>query len=144
LNPSEIIFVVGHMKQSIIEFIEKKFPEINCSFVEQKTMDGDGGAIRVGLDLIHTDEDLYVVFGADTLIDFNINLGIRKHKGADAVIFAMEVENPQNYGVLNVDEKHEIYEVEEKPKVPKSNLAIIGAYYFKSALSVKKNPRRML
>jgi len=58
-------------------------------------MDGDGGAIRVGLDLIHTDEDLYVVFGADTLIDFNINLGIRKHKGADAVIFAMEVENPQ-------------------------------------------------
>ena len=135
-NPSEIIFVVGHKKDSIIEYITEKFPKLKCTFVEQKKRDGDGSAVRIALSDIEEEEELLIIFG-DTLIDFNIKNILKIKTNIDSLIFAMEVEEPQNYGVLNVKENMDIYEVEEKPKEPKSNLAIIGTYYFKSLLTVK-------
>ncbi len=137
LEPTEMIFIVGYKKQTIMDYILAKYPNIKCKFVEQKVRDGDGSAVRLGLASIEEDEDVYVVFGADTLIDFNLKKSLDAVKTADAVVFGKEVENPSHYGIMNVRSTGEIYEVEEKPVIPKSNLAIIGAYYFKSALLVK-------
>ncbi len=136
LEPSQIIFVVGYKKDPIISHIKNNYPKINCKFVEQVVRDGDGSAIRLGLLEINEEEELYIVFG-DTLIDFDLKKSLIKEKGSDAVIFGMEVLTPEKYGVMNINSENKIYEVEEKPEKPKSNLAIIGAYYFKSILEVK-------
>jgi len=136
LDPTEIIFVVGHMKETIKKYILTHYPQINCSFVYQKTRDGDGSAIRLALEKIDHEEDLFILFG-DTLVDFDIKFSLDSYKKSDAVIFCMEVEDPVHYGIVNVKENMEIYQVEEKPENPKSNLALIGAYYFKSILQVK-------
>lgn len=138
LNPEEIIFIVNYKKEMIQDYILKKFPNLKCRFVEQPTRDGDGDAIRCGLEGITKDDDVFVIFGADTLIDFEIKKSILKNKLVDALIYTMEVENPTHYGVVNHDKNLRIHEVEEKPEHPKSNLAIIGAYYFKSILRLKK------
>ena len=45
-------------------------------------------------------------------------------------IFTYHVSNPSDYGVLTVDENGNPMEIEEKPKNPKSNLAITGLYFF--------------
>lgn len=135
VNPSEIIFIVGYKKDSIIAHIKNTYPKLKCKFVEQITRDGDGSAVRLGLQEIKDEEELFVIFG-DTLIDFDLKKAIKPN--VDSLVFGMEVNEPQNYGVMNINEDLEIYEVEEKPKVPKSNLAIIGAYYFKSILDVKQ------
>jgi len=141
LNPSEVVLVVGYHKEKVVDYVLKKYSNLNFKFVEQSVMDGDGGAIRVGLDAIigdsSLDEDLYVIFGADTLIDFNLKKELRKAKDLDAVIFGMRVDDPSHYGIINLDKKGRVISVEEKPENPKSNLAIIGAYYFKSAVRVK-------
>ena len=43
-----------------------------------------------------------------------------------ASIFAYSVVDPENYGVINFDNKSEPVEIEEKPKIPKSNYAVVG------------------
>jgi len=51
-------------------------------------------------------------------------------------VFLCEVSNPSEYGILEHDEKGKIVSISEKPKQPKSNLAITGLYIFDSHASV--------
>jgi glucose-1-phosphate thymidylyltransferase len=52
-----------------------------------------------------------------------------------AHIFTYEVSNPSQYGVLNVDETGTPISIEEKPKQPKSRLAVTGLYFFDSKVA---------
>ena len=45
-------------------------------------------------------------------------------------IFLYEVAEPEQYGVAEIDQYARLISIEEKPKIPKSNLAITGLYYF--------------
>ena len=47
-----------------------------------------------------------------------------------ATIFAYAVNNPSSYGVVEFDENFKALKIEEKPKLPKSNYAITGLYFF--------------
>ena len=47
-------------------------------------------------------------------------------------IFASRVKNPERYGVIEFNEKNELLGVEEKPKIPKSNYAVVGLYFYKN------------
>ncbi len=51
---------------------------------------------------------------------------------AGAVAFAQEVQNPEEYGVIELDQNSEILSMEEKPRNPKSNFVVPGLYYFDS------------
>jgi len=62
------------------------------------------------------------------------------------LIFGYYVKSPQAYGVIEFDENGKAISLEEKPKVPKSNYAIPGIYYYDSeapaiAKSLKPSPR---
>jgi len=59
-------------------------------------------------------------------------LNYHKNKKADVTIAVIEVpiEEAHRFGIMNVDEKYKIYQFEEKPKKPKSNLASMGIYIF--------------
>lgn len=74
-----------------------------------------------------------VIAYADTLIRADFELD----KEADAVIWTKKVENPEAYGVVNLNEKNEIIALAEKPKEYVSNLAVIGIYYFKEVSVLK-------
>ncbi len=75
-----------------------------------------------------------VIAYADTLIRADFNLD----KEADAVIWVKQVEQPEAYGVVKLNDKKQIEELVEKPKEFVSDLAVIGIYYFKD-VSVLKN-----
>jgi len=47
-----------------------------------------------------------------------------------AVIFAYPVKDPERYGVIEFDSKGNAVSIEEKPRVPKSNYAIPGIYFY--------------
>jgi len=132
LEPSEMIFVVGHKKEAIVDFIDTNYKGYNYSFIEQTVRDGDGSAVRLGLKNVKFDEDVLIVFG-DTVTDISYKRLLSAVDLPDCIVLGMEVENPSHYGIMNVMDNMDVYEVEEKPVEPKSNLAIIGSYYFKSS-----------
>lgn len=56
------------------------------------------------------------------------------------MIFAYHVADPQRYGVVEFDEKHDVVSIEEKPTYPKSHYAVPGIYFYdNSVVSIAKN-----
>lgn len=75
-----------------------------------------------------------VIAYADTLIRADFELDAT----ADSVIWVKQVDQPEAFGVINLNEANEIIELVEKPKEFVSDLAVIGIYYFKD-IAVLKN-----
>jgi len=74
-----------------------------------------------------------VIAYADTLIRADFDLD----KNADSVIWVKQVDQPESFGVINLNEANEIVELVEKPKEFVSDLAVIGIYYFKDVAVLK-------
>lgn len=68
-----------------------------------------------------------VIAYADTLIRADFDLD----KTADSVIWVKQVDQPESFGVINLNDAGEIVELVEKPTAFVSDLAVIGIYYFK-------------
>lgn len=47
-----------------------------------------------------------------------------------SVVFGYEVSDPERYGVVEFDRGHNAVSIEEKPKNPKSNFAVVGLYFY--------------
>ncbi|MCD8511353.1 MAG: glucose-1-phosphate adenylyltransferase [Bacillus sp. (in: Bacteria)] len=80
------------------------------------------------------DPEYVLIISGDHIYHMNYKHLINQHKnnGADATISVMEVpwEEASRFGILNTTEDLRIYEFEEKPAKPKSNLASMGIYVF--------------
>ncbi|NDL66351.1 glucose-1-phosphate adenylyltransferase [Anaerotalea alkaliphila] len=65
-------------------------------------------------------------------MDYSRMLDFHKQNNADATISVLKVplEDASRFGIMNADENNKIYEFEEKPKNPKSDLASMGVYIF--------------
>lgn len=74
-----------------------------------------------------------VIAYADTLIRAEFDLD----PTADSVIWTKQVENPEAYGVVKLNENSEIVELVEKPETFVSDQAVIGIYYFKDVAVLK-------
>ena len=81
-----------------------------------------------------------VIAYADTLIRAEFNLD----KDADSVIWVKQVEKPEAFGVVKLNEKSEIVELVEKPQEFVSDLAVIGIYYFKDVGALKNELQYVL
>lgn len=77
-------------------------------------------------------DDPFVMYLGDNLIGCGIEefVDTFNKTRADAVILLKPVDNPQAFGVAQADSSGKIICLEEKPKNPKSNLALVGVYIF--------------
>jgi len=80
-----------------------------------------------------------VIAYADTLIRADFDLD----QTADSVIWVKQVEKPEAFGVVNMNDSGEIVELVEKSQEFVSDLAVIGIYYFKD-VSVLKNELQLV
>lgn len=81
-----------------------------------------------------------VIAYADTLIRADFDLD----KNADSVIWVKQVDKPEAFGVVNLNDNGEIIELVEKPKEFVSDLAVIGIYYFKDVAVLKNELQAVL
>ena len=96
---------------------------------------GTADAISQNIDFIDSNNPEYVlILSGDHIykMDYSQMLRFHKEKGAAATIAVLEVpmEEASRFGIMNTEEDDKIYEFEEKPKNPKSNLASMGIYIF--------------
>ena len=57
-------------------------------------------------------------------------LGSANDREEGATIFAYHVHDPERYGVVEFNQKGRVISIEEKPKIPKSNYAVTGLYFY--------------
>lgn len=113
--------------------------------------EGTANAIYQNMSFIERyDPDYVLVLSGDHIykMDYDKMLTAHKQSGADCTIAVLEVsmEEASRFGIMNTDENGDVYEFEEKPAHPKSNLASMGIYIFswnklkKYLIADEKNP----
>lgn len=107
---------------------------LNISYKEQAVPGGLAEAFIIGEDFIGKG-DVCLILGDNIFYGHGIpdkfNCAreiINEKKGG--VIFTYYVEDPQRYGVIEIDDDGGVLSIEEKPKNPKSNYAVTGIYFY--------------
>ena len=110
---------------------------ISISYKEQKNPDGIAQAFTLGKDFIGKD-DVCLVLGDNIFYGtgFSRLLNIAKNnlKESKATIFGYNVNNPSDFGIVNFDKNNRLIDIEEKPKSPKSNTAVVGLYFYPNSV----------
>ncbi len=104
---------------------------IKISYKVQKKPNGIAEAFIIGKKFINKDPVCLILgdnifFGIDLLNSLPFN----KKDFQGAKIFAFKVPDPRRYGVVKLNKKNQPVLIEEKPKKPKSNLAVTGLYIY--------------
>lgn len=116
---------------------------LNISYAEQPSPDGLAQAFIIGEDFVGTD-DVCLVLGDNIFYGAGFS-GLLKDsveaaKEGKASVFGYWVNDPERYGVAEFDESGNCLSIEEKPKKPKSNYAVVGLYFYpNSVVEIAKN-----
>jgi glucose-1-phosphate thymidylyltransferase len=120
---------------------------LRFSYASQETPRGLADAFIVGRDFIGSDSVALVlgdnIFYGHGLPSMLSAASLRK-KGA--TVFGYVVNTPEQYGVVELDDSSRALSIEEKPKTPKSNVAVTGLYFYDNdvveiASSIKPSAR---
>ena len=109
---------------------------LKLSYIEQKKPNGIAEALILGKDFLN-DSPSCLILG-DNIYYGNDLSNILKDAVSDkknSTIFVYQVKDPERFGILSIDEKGNPKKITEKPKSPKSNLAITGLYFFPKGVS---------
>lgn len=127
LDIDNFAIVLGAKADAIIDFCNK-YPR-DFRYVLQEKRLGLGHAIYLGGQGL---EGPTLVLLGDTVIDVDYNMFC---KGKDNILAVKEVAEPKRFGIVEVKDDL-VIDLVEKPKQPKSNLAIVGLYYFRDICKV--------
>jgi glucose-1-phosphate thymidylyltransferase len=112
-------------------FADGYFLGLSISYAVQDRPNGIGEAFIVGEDFIGKDNVALIlgdnIFYGQGFSDM-LDLVVARKDGA--TIFAYYVNDPENFGVVEFDKNFHVVSIEEKPKVPKSNYAATGLYFY--------------
>ena len=116
---------------------------ILLSYKEQPNPDGLAQAFILGEEFIRND-DVCLVLGDNIFYGSgfsgmlkNANKNISKGK---STVFGYYVKDPERFGVAEFDNKGNVISIEEKPKNPKSNYAVVGLYFYTNeVIKIAKN-----
>ncbi|TNI83868.1 glucose-1-phosphate thymidylyltransferase RfbA [Aeromonas sobria] len=114
---------------------------LNLQYKVQPSPDGLAQAFILGEEFIGSDPCALVLgdnvfYGHD--LQHQLEAAVAKESGA--TIFSYHVHDPERYGVVEFDSQGTAISLEEKPKVPKSNYAVTGLYFYdNNVVALAKN-----
>ena len=107
---------------------------IKISYAEQPSPDGLAQAFIIGEKFIGND-DVCLILGDNLFYGAGLHKilfdAIEKVKNErTAIVFGKAVPNPEGYGIAEINSKNNVTSIVEKPSKPKSNLAVVGLYFY--------------
>ncbi|NTF10374.1 glucose-1-phosphate thymidylyltransferase RfbA [Agrobacterium rubi] len=104
---------------------------LNISYVIQPKPDGLAQAFTLGADFIG-DDNVALVLGDNIFFGAGLQdlLAQARDRKTGATVFAYEVDDPERYGVVELDVDGRALSLEEKPTSPKSRMAVTGLYFY--------------
>lgn len=117
---------------------------VNFSYAEQPSPDGLAQAFIIGEGFIGDDSVCMVlgdnIFHGNDFVPMLREAVRAAEEDRKATIFGYWVSDPQRYGVAEFDKDGNCLSIEEKPKEPKSNYAVVGLYFYPNkVVEVAKN-----
>ncbi len=131
LRPEEVIFVVGFKSELIRDFIRQNY-SFKSRFVKQERLLGLGYAMHLALEKIEKGPVLAIL--GDTIVECDMEKFVQ---AGDNVLGLCQVADPRRFGVAHINDGH-IDSLVEKPQQPRSDLALIGLYYFREVEGIRK------
>ncbi len=124
----DFVFVIGYLGEKIEEFVRGRYEgQINMEFVLQSPREGTGHAIYVARNAFVDASEILIVLG-DTIFDVDLKSVLM---APTSTVGVQVVDDPRKFGVAMLDENGFVTSVVEKPRIPKSNLALVGIYRIK-------------
>ena len=123
---------------------------VNFTYAEQPSPDGLAQAFIIGREFIG-DDSACLVLGDNIFHGAGFSKVLREavrtaEEEKKATVFGYWVDDPERYGVAEFDKEGNCLSIEEKPKKPKSNYAVVGLYFYPNkvvdvAASIKPSAR---
>ena len=117
---------------------------VRFEYAEQPSPDGLAQAFIIGEEFIGDDsvclvlgDNIFHGNGFSAMLKEAVRVADEKQK---ATVFGYWVNDPERYGVAEFDKRGNCLSIEEEPKVPKSNYAVVGLYFYPNkVVEVAKN-----
>jgi glucose-1-phosphate thymidylyltransferase len=104
---------------------------LTFEYAVQPTPDGLAQAFVIGADFVRGHPSCLIL--GDNIV-YGHGLTEALHRASDrstgATVFGYRIDDPQRYGVIEFDHSGQVLAIEEKPRIPKSNWAAIGIYFY--------------
>jgi len=130
----DVAIVVGETKKEIMNAVGngQKWA-INVTYIEQEAPLGLAHAVKISQDFIR--DESFVMYLGDNLIKDGITSLVREFEKTrpNAQILLARVPHPEQFGVVELKGK-KVVRLVEKPKKPKSDLALVGVYMFDKSI----------
>ena len=128
----DILIITDEFSQDAYKKIlgDGSFFGINLQYAIQKEPKGIAEAFLLAENFI-SNEPVSLILGDNIFYGQNLTGNLQNaSKNSGATVFTYQVSNPEEFGVLQVDDNKNIISIEEKPKYPNTNLAITGLYFY--------------
>jgi len=107
---------------------------INLTYEVQAKPNGLADAFKIGEKFIGS-QSCALILGDNIFYGSGLGNQLEKNKNIEgALIYAYRVSDPERYGVIEFDNVGKAISIEEKPKIPKSNFAIPGLYFYDNSV----------
>lgn len=123
----DFVFVIGYLGEKIKDYVEQTYPQIDKVFVTQEERFGSAHAIWTAREAIKTADEVVIFFG-DVIIDVDFTKVLELPTSCFGV---KKVSDPREFGVVEYDEEGRVIKVVEKPRIPRSDMAMVGFYKIK-------------
>jgi len=127
---TEFIFVIGYLGEKIESYVRLHYPDLDATFVVQEPREGLGHALYMARDEFRQDRDGVLILLGDTIVDVDLPALLRQ---LGTVLAVKEVKTPSLFGLVETDAAGQVSRVVEKPRIPKSNFALVGLYKIANA-----------
>lgn len=126
----EIGIILGPNKDQVVNTVNSAEWDADIEFIYQGEPKGLAHAILVAKDFLGDEE--FIMYLGDNIVKGGITQYAKKFRnlGSDSLVLLTQVDDPHRFGVAEFDDRGRVKRLIEKPKVPPSNFALAGIYFF--------------
>ena len=122
---TEFVFIIGYLGEKIKRYVRRHYPDLAAEFVVQDPREGIGHALWLAREQFRHEPDGILILLGDTIVDIDLAQVLRT---PGTVLAVKEVKTPSMFGLVETGADGRVAKVVEKPRIPKSNYALVGLY----------------
>jgi glucose-1-phosphate thymidylyltransferase len=121
----DFVFIVGYLGEKVERYVRLRYPDLQAEFVVQEPREGIGHALWLAREKFQHEQEPILIQLGDTIVDTDLRELI---DASGTVLAVKEVKTPSSFGVVEIGTDGRVTKAIEKPRIPKSNYALVGLY----------------